>query len=157
MEPEVSLPYSQESATVRVLSQTNPVHKHPPHLFENHVIFSFHLRIGLKVFLRAFQSEFCKHFCYLPCMLHTGLLLDFHWFDQPNNIWRGARSIKLLIILLSKSSHSLHFMFRYAHYPAFTPPQNYIPLSPPEIKNPVHTKQGIQRLDWDKDICVIKR
>jgi hypothetical protein len=34
MEPKSSLPYSQQSCTSPYLSQVNPVHTTPPHLFK---------------------------------------------------------------------------------------------------------------------------
>jgi hypothetical protein len=134
MEPEFSFPIQKNPplslSWARRIQSTNT---HPISL-KTMQLFLPSTYIGLKVFRRTFQPEFCKHFCFLLCLLHTGLLLDSNWFGQPNDIWWGARSTDFMIMMLPwTSSHFLHFMFRYSHHT----PSNCILLSPSKIRIPI--------------------
>jgi len=89
MEPECSLPHSQESATytspqpIPILSQNNPVHV-------SSILLKTHFGIILlSIYGYIFQVvSFSQVSLPKPCtyLLHA-LLISFSWFDDRNYIW----------------------------------------------------------------------
>jgi hypothetical protein len=99
MEPEGSLPHSQQPATC---PYPEPDEYSPCHLTSRRsiLILSSHIRLGLLsgLFPSGFptkppvRTSLLHHTCYMPCLVH------FSWFDLPNNIWWAVQSIKLSAI-----------------------------------------------------------
>ena len=102
MEPEGSLPHSQESSKRPYLEADQSSPCPPFHLLKIH----FNIRPSMpgsskcSLSLRfPRQNPVCT--CPLPhtcCIPHPS---NSSWFDHPNNIWRGVQIIKLLIMLFS--------------------------------------------------------
>jgi hypothetical protein len=72
MEPEGSLPCSQEPSTVPFLSQINPIHTIPSYL-RSLLIFFTHLRLGLPQRSLSFwlSHQYLMHFSSPPFVLHA--------------------------------------------------------------------------------------
>jgi hypothetical protein len=114
MEPEGSLPCSQEPATG--LSQMNTVH----------TISSYFSKIYFNIILSpkpmssqwslsfwlSHQNPICflrlPHTCYMPCPSHPA------WLDHSNYIWRRVRIMELIIRRFSTTSY--YFTLLWSKY-----------------------------------------
>ena len=105
MEPESSLPHSQEP--VRILSHIIPWP--PSHLLKIHlnIVFPFTLRSS-RWFLSLrlpHQNPVCTaslpHTCYMPRSSHSSR------FYHPNNIWWWTEIIELVVLSVASIPHGL--------------------------------------------------
>jgi hypothetical protein len=110
MEPEASLPCSQEPATGPYLNQMHTIFNLPPDFLRSILIFlsmprSFEWSLSFRFSDQKFVCiSNLYHACYMPrpCLPPR--------FDNPNNIWSRIRIVKILIVQLSPlSCCSLHF------------------------------------------------
>jgi hypothetical protein len=142
MEPEGSLPCSQEHSTG---PHPEPDRSSPYHSIVSVLTLSTHIRLGLPsgLFPSGFfyQYPICvpllPHSCYMPYPSHPP------WLDYSNYTWRRVQVMKYLIMQFSSTSH--HFIslrYKYSpqhldlkhpqsmflpkcHRPSFTPIQNH--------------------------------
>ena len=99
MEPKVSLPHSQMSATCLYSSQLNPVHTPTSYFLRIHINIILLSKPGfskcsLSLKVSPPKTYIClssPHMCYMPRPS------DSSRFYQPNNIGLGQQIIKLLI------------------------------------------------------------
>jgi hypothetical protein len=114
MEPEGSLPYSQEPSTVHILSQINLVHTTLSYVSK------IHFNIILPPTSRtSFPSSFptktlyslLPQACYMPCPSHPP------WLGQSDYIWRRMQFKKLLIMHFRPTScYFISLRPRYSHH-----------------------------------------
>jgi hypothetical protein len=84
---------------VLIVSQINPVHAVPLHLFETYfnIIFPF-VPVSSKwpsSFWFLHQNHL--HVCPLPCMCYMPCPSHPPWFDHQNNFWWWVQTMKLLM------------------------------------------------------------
>ena len=99
LEPEGSLPHSQESGNCPYSEPHRSSPSPHPTSCRPILILSSHLRLGLPSgsSLRfPHQTPVCtsprSHTCYMPCASHSS------WLDHLSKIWWGVQSTKLLIM-----------------------------------------------------------
>jgi hypothetical protein len=146
MEPEDSLPCSQQPTTGHcpkpdAFSLHLPTHY--PKIYSNII---FHLRLGLHVVssLLVFRLQFLcisnfSHACYTSRPSHSP------WLNHPNNMCCSVQFMKLLVMQTSPSS-SHFFPLRSKYYPRHPVPNGlnlYSSLNV-ETKFHIHTKQQVK-------------
>jgi hypothetical protein len=97
MQPESSLPHSQESATCPYPEPGRSSLFRPPfHLLK--ISFNIIIACAPAALFRFHHQDSvctCPHSCYIPCPAY------FSSFNYRNNIWWGVQSIKLFVTLYS--------------------------------------------------------
>jgi hypothetical protein len=98
--PEALYRIQKSPPPVPILNQFNPVYASVSAAWKSNLILSFHLCLGLPSFFlpwaslpKAVMHLYSLHAYYMPSPSHSP------WFDHPNNIWRGAYFIKLVVII----------------------------------------------------------
>jgi hypothetical protein len=117
VEPDGSLPHSQQPALVPVLNQIKPVHTLP------YCFLNIHFNIILQTaplsskwsFSSGFPTKPCMHLsslhtCYMSRPSHPALFES----DDPNNTWWAVQIMKLLIMLFAPVSY--YFLLIRAQY-----------------------------------------
>jgi hypothetical protein len=109
MEPEDSLPHSQQPATSPYPEPDRSSPCPPSHFLKIHfniILQSPSLRFPHQNPVR-FSPLPCT--CYMPCLSHSSR------FDDPNNIWGGVQSIKRLVMQQESARGQLNAdgMWRY--------------------------------------------
>jgi len=93
MELEGSLSYSQQPATVSILSQMNTIHSLMRYFCKIDVDISLpsttrssELPLPFRFPSKILYAFLMSHVCQMSCPSHTP------WLDNPNNIWSGLRT-----------------------------------------------------------------
>ena len=117
-----------------ILGQINPVHASPSHLLKiraNIILPSGHSSSKWFPSIRfPHQNRVCtapvSRTCYMP--------RPYSWFDHSNNIWWGARIIKLLI---TQSSPLRCYLVSLS--PKYPPEPTFLPLLSEHVSHPCKT------------------
>ena len=138
MEPEGSLPHSQEPAT-RLYPEPDRSSSCPhPTSLSSVLILASHLRLGLpsglfpsdfptKILYAPLLSLSLSHTCYMSCPSQSS------WLDHQNNISWGIQRIKPLVKYSPLPCYLVHFRSKYS-------PQHSILKNPqPTLKICTHT------------------
>ena len=112
-----SLPCSQEPPLVPIFSQRNPVHSLPSCFFTTN--FNINLppihKSSRGIFLSGFLPKHCMHFFSSPYVQYVLLPSHFYPIHHPNNVWWGAKIMKLLSLLQSFTDHYYIITFSKVH------------------------------------------
>ena len=104
MEPEISLPHSQQPSTCACSEPYQSSPRPYPTYWSAVLILSSHPRLGLKWALslrfshqNPLRTSPRPHTCYTPRPSHSS------WFDHPNSIWWAVQIVKCWYILEQNS------------------------------------------------------
>jgi hypothetical protein len=106
MEPNGSLPCSQQPPLVHILSDMNLIH-----LYDKFSIPPFTSRYSF----RFTNPKLCVHFCLLPCMLHTLSIYPWHdnsvqvIYEAPHYAVFSSFLFYSILFLVSNILHSTLF------------------------------------------------